>query len=286
MKKLSLFSDSSSEEDPSKLDRLKFWWEDLKQRWDGASKVEAVLDSVNFITKLYTIAFSLMLPVSKFALGATIDFKFFVIFVTTSMYGAIHPHLPKGKKTKWISEEANRIRMISVAEGELATLINEGNIRETDIHRVIETILRAIKSEIETIIGDDDGTCLNVSLLTEEHPVSDKLKVIARAVSTRRLRAINKDSAIVWDAMQKKRSVYEPDFALDSSAKYKTIYAFPILLEPTILSQGEMSLAGLTIDSEKKDHFRRFKEKIEIRMLPYLHLLSIALVLKIQSPRS
>lgn len=262
--------------------RLSGWIEDLKFRIRGASKQEASLSLLNGAAKLYWVYFSFWATAGKYITTTnptvTIGKTEFALGIVATVYIVVHPFIPKGS-SKWEKEEARRIQMLSVALANMATAINEGACTDKLFQEIVEGTLGAIKSEIETLVGDSDAIHINVSLLIEHEQDHRLLKVIARAQKNRRNRNLPKEEAIVWRAMKNKSYEYAPDFE-QTDKDYKCILAYPVLLDLDGDRSGDVVVGGVTIDSSQKYHFNTSIEKIGIRMLPYLQMLALALALR------
>ena len=255
---------------------------DLGTRIRGSSKREATLWLINGAAKLYWVYFTIWATASRYITStnatATISTREFILGIVATIYIAIHPFIPKGS-SKWVKEETKRISMLSVALANMATAVKKSHCSEAMFQEIVEGTLGAIKSEIETLVGDSDAIHINVSLLVEHEHDHGLLKVIARAQKNRRNRNLPKAEAIVWRAMRNKSYEYVPDFE-EKGKEYKCVLAFPLLLDLDGDTAGEIVVGGVTIDSGQQYHFNTFIEKIGIRMLPYLQMLALALALR------
>lgn len=242
-----------------------------------ASKTEFALDIGNTIALLYQGYVSVALAASQVQSGTVNPIHGF-FFVAAFTYSFIHRAWLKDlfQKKKWKTESIRRSQAIAVALSMLANCVRNGKFSAITLHQIEQGLLFAMKSEVETVLGDSEGIYLAVNLIVEDRQSSESLLVLNRSNVDRDLYKTypKADSMIAWRAMSNQAFNYEPKYRQDSSKPYRAILAFPIVSHDDGKTK---SLAAISIDSSITGHFDGHENKLETTLLPYLSIQKLIL---------
>lgn len=243
----------------------------------AASKVEAILDLFNVLGLGYQIVFAaysvkVRLQNQEFPLWSAI------LFALAMGYTTVHRLFLRGRfqAKKWFAASLNRAETLHVAISRLARGLRMKALDAMTVDQVENSLLIAMKSEIEAEVVDAQGIYLNVTLLIDDPKAKDRLYCLNRANRNRELYvSYKKDGMVAATAMQTQKYAHEANKAYEGKP-YRSILAFPIILR----GESEESVGAVSIDSSQPYHFEGRETKIEMRILPYLGLIKLALVLR------
>jgi hypothetical protein len=151
------------------------------------------------------------------------------------------------------------------------------DLSDGDFGEIARGLLTAIRFDVETLVADQTGFYINVSLLVEDWEDEEKLRVVARANPSRINRSYFKRDLFVATAMEEQKVRFESNFA-QAGKPYRSILAIPMILE------GEASLQTIgviSIDSGRRGEFyQEVAINLEQRLSPYVNLLGLLLVMQ------
>jgi hypothetical protein len=180
-----------------------------------------------------------------------------------------------------MKEEIKRAKSTGVAVHQIATGISIWSNSAVELHRVCQGLLSAIKSEVEMMVGDTEGVYIRVALLIPDPNGDPNLLVFCRSDEDRPTDiTYPRESVLVWKAMKSQHWEYEPNFVADASKPYRCVLAYPIIFSPP--GGNLLALGGVSIDSERGNHFDGLGNKLETRLIPYRSLLQLALICNVK----
>lgn len=244
------------------------WW----RRNSSLSVVDAVLYIALFGARAYGIFVGAWLASWKTWQWPEPN-KWFVWLLTLALvYIAIQPYLRKQHSEKWEKEEVRRNQVLGVCLSDLTSAVKNHTLKPEIKQQIMGSLLRAMMSEVEALTGDRDGIYLNVSLLIDNN---DELTVVCRANSNRSNASYKKSELLITKAITSGRRLYVPDCNF-ADKEYKAILAVPLYVHAE--NCRKEILGCVSIDSSRPGFFDGKDEAIEIRLLPYLGLLKLAII--------
>jgi hypothetical protein len=195
------------------------------------------------------------------------------LFLGTLGFSTVHPYLPKPISQKWVKEDLRRTRALGVAVSEITSAMWNRAMKPDQLQALFAKLLSTVKSEIEDMTGDQQGMYLNVSLFLQDG--DDRLRAVCRANPDRGHSSYKRGELLISECLKSGQTFYEPDFK-SADKPYKSIFAVPLLFKP---ENSRTCPAGiLSIDSEESHAFDHLKDEIETKTLPYVSLLTLAIV--------
>ncbi len=191
---------------------------------------------------------------------------------------AIYPWVLKDKfvARKWPRELRIRCEALMIAGSALARFFDIGKVDPGEMAQIYQTVLSAVRSEVESMLHDRDGVYLNATMLVEDVARTDCLRVVARARPRGQIgRLHEKGGMLAWEAMRSQKWKYVDDYTPSGNEAFRSIMAFPVVLNR---SGGDVSIGVVCIDSTEPRHFSGFESDIAVRISPYLATLKLTLV--------
>nr|WP_281719506.1 hypothetical protein [Nitrosomonas nitrosa] len=249
----------------------------LWRRLGKASKTEFALDSINTIALGYQGYISVIIAASKLGKDAVGPIHG-ALFLAAFAYTFVHRGLLKDlfQKKKWKAESIRRSQAIGVALSQLANNVRTNKFTTTSLHQIEQGLLSAMKSEVESVLGDSEGIYLSVNLIVEDRPSTELLIVLNRSNLDRELYKTypKDDSMIAWQAMKANGFKYVSNYKQDNGKPYRSILAFPIVSHADGKPQ---SLGAISIDSSIAGHFDGHENKLETVLLFYISIQKLIL---------
>lgn len=163
-----------------------------------------------------------------------------------------------------------------IAGSALARFFDIGKTDPGEMAQIYQTVLSAVRSEVESMLYDRDGVYLNVTMLVEDAARTDCLRVVARARPRGQIgRLHEKGRMLAWEAMRSQKWEYVDDYTPAGNEAFRSIMAFPVVLNR---SAGDVSIGVVCIDSTEPRHFSGSESDIAVRISPYLATLKLTLV--------
>lgn len=242
-----------------------------------ASKTEFALDSLNIVAITYQFAASAWFAWARTE-ATTINPIYAWIFVLATCYSFAHRVWLKDlfKKKKWNIESSRRTQGIAIALSRLANGVRSNQFTPIELHQIELGLLNAMKSEVESLLGDSEGMYLAVNLIVEDHVNPLCLYALNRTNLDRELYKTypKSDSMVAWKAMKTKARSYDADFNTNGEKPYRAILAFPIISH---IGGKTKSVGAISIDSSAPRHFDGYEDKLELVLTPYIAMEKLVL---------
>ncbi len=252
---------------------------EVRLRWARASKGQFLLESVNAVSICYAIYYATRFTVQK-ALPFSPSTTELALFIFAALFTNLHRYYLTRlfRPHKWEHEFERRKRTLAVALTKFAKCYaNHNTFSDKDWNELERAALETIRSYVEEILIDVEGTYFNVSLLIENPANPDQLVCINRVRTDRPIgRTYNKQIMVVWKAMQTCRLTYSDEFeSYDSDVPYRSILAIPV----TDAANDKKAIGAVSIDSSVPNHFTgKIVARINVGILPYIAMVRLVLL--------